>query len=71
MFIELIEVAAGTTSYAVRYPLREVVESYSLDGKRVSIPMGSNMDYDAGVVGLVNYLNFTENVYPKEILSNN
>jgi Rieske 2Fe-2S family protein len=58
LFTELIEVAPGTTSYAVRYPLREGVESYSLDGKRVSIPMGLHTDYDAGVVGLVNYPNF-------------
>jgi Rieske 2Fe-2S family protein len=54
----LIEVTAGTTTYAVRYPLRPGVESYSLDGKKVSLPMGSHTDYDAGVVGLVNYPNF-------------
>jgi phenylpropionate dioxygenase-like ring-hydroxylating dioxygenase large terminal subunit len=55
---ELIEVTAGTTTYAVRYPLRPGVESYSLDGKKVSIPMGRHKDHDAGVVGLVNYPNF-------------
>ena len=55
---ELIEVTPGTTSYAVRYPLRAGVESYSLNGKHVSIPMGMHKDYDAGVVGLVNYPNF-------------
>jgi glycine betaine catabolism A len=54
----LIEVTAGTTTYAVRYPLRPGVESYSLDGKKVSLPMGTHTDYDAGVVGLVNYPNF-------------
>jgi glycine betaine catabolism A len=55
---ELVQVTAGTTTYAVRYPLRPGVESYSVDGKKVCIPMGSHTDYDAGVVGLVNYPNF-------------
>ena len=53
-----VEIVEGTTTYAVRYPLRPGVESYSVDGKRVAIPMGSHRDYDAGVVGLVNYPNF-------------
>lgn len=55
---ELIEVIPGTTTYAVRYPLRPGVESYSVDGKKVSIPMGKHTNHDAGVVGLVNYPNF-------------
>jgi len=55
---KLIEVTPGTTSYAVRYPLRPGIESYSTDGKKVSIPMGAHPDHDAGVVGLVNYPNF-------------
>ncbi len=55
---KLIEVTAGTTTYAVRYPLRPGVESYSLDGKKIAVPMGLHKDYDAGVVGLVNYPNF-------------
>jgi Rieske 2Fe-2S family protein len=55
---ELIEVTPGTTTYAVRYPLRPGIESYSVDGKKVSLPMGLHKDYDAGVVGLVNYPNF-------------
>jgi phenylpropionate dioxygenase-like ring-hydroxylating dioxygenase large terminal subunit len=55
---ELIEVIPGTTTYAVRYPLRPGVESYSLNGKKISIPMGKHTNYDAGVVGLVNYPNF-------------
>jgi glycine betaine catabolism A len=55
---ELVEVTPGTTTYAIRYPLRPGVESYSLDGKKVSIPMGKHKDHDAGVVGLVNYPNF-------------
>jgi glycine betaine catabolism A len=54
----LIEVTEGTTTYAVRYPLRPGVESYSLNGKRISLPMGKHTDHDAGVVGLVNYPNF-------------
>lgn len=54
----LIEVTDGTTTYAVRYPLRPGVESYSIDGKKVSVPMGDHKDHDAGVVGLVNYPNF-------------
>ena len=54
----LIEVKDGTTTYAIRYPLRPGVESYSVDGKKISIPMGLHKDYDAGVVGLVNYPNF-------------
>ena len=44
--------------FAVRYPLRPGVQSYSLDGKAVAIPMGDHVDYDAGVVGLVVLPNF-------------
>jgi phenylpropionate dioxygenase-like ring-hydroxylating dioxygenase large terminal subunit len=55
---ELVEVVPGTTTYAIRYPLRPGVESYSVDGRKVSLPMGEHRDYDAGVVGLVNYPNF-------------
>ena len=44
--------------FAVRYPLRPGVLSYSLDGKAVSIPMGDHKDYDAGVLGLVVLPNF-------------
>ena len=55
---ELVEVTDGTTTYAVRYPLRPGFESYSIDGKKISIPMGLHSDHDAGVVGLVNYPNF-------------
>jgi phenylpropionate dioxygenase-like ring-hydroxylating dioxygenase large terminal subunit len=55
---QLVEVTAGTTTYAVRYPLRPGVESYSVDGKKISLPMGLHKNYDAGVVGLVNYPNF-------------
>lgn len=55
---ELVEVTNGTTTYAIRYPLRPGVESYSVDGKKVCIPMGTHTDHNAGVVGLVNYPNF-------------
>lgn len=54
----LVEVTEGTTTYAIRYPLRPGIESYSVDGKKVSIPMGMHKDHDAGVIGLVNYPNF-------------
>lgn len=55
---KLVEVTPGTTTYAIRYPLRPGIESYSVDGKKVSLPMGKHKDHDAGVVGLVNYPNF-------------
>lgn len=55
---QLIEVTPGTTTYAVRYPLRPGIESYSVDGKKVSLPIGLHKDHDAGVIGLVNYPNF-------------
>ncbi|HET9746222.1 MAG TPA: aromatic ring-hydroxylating dioxygenase subunit alpha [Chitinophagaceae bacterium] len=55
---KLVEVTEGTTTYAIRYPLRPGIESYSVDGKKVSHPMGLHKDHDAGVVGLVNYPNF-------------
>jgi Rieske 2Fe-2S family protein len=55
---QLVEVIPGTTTYAIRYPLRPGIESYSVDGKKVSIPMGLHKNHDAGVVGLVNYPNF-------------
>ena len=44
--------------FAVRYPLRPGVVSYSLDGKAVATPMGEHKDFDAGVLGLVVYPNF-------------
>ncbi len=44
--------------FAIRYPLRPGVQSYSLDGKAVAVPMGEHQDYDAGVLGLVVYPNF-------------
>ncbi len=44
--------------FAVRYPLRPGVKSYTLDGKPAAIPMGDHKDFDAGVLGLVVYPNF-------------
>lgn len=44
--------------FAIRYPLRPGVLSYSLDGKAVARPMGDHKDFDAGVLGLVVYPNF-------------
>ncbi len=44
--------------FAIRYPLRPGVISYSLDGKSVATPMGDHKDFDAGVLGLVVYPNF-------------
>lgn len=44
--------------FAIRYPLRPGVLSYSLDGKAVAKPMGDHTDFDAGVLGLVVYPNF-------------
>jgi len=44
--------------FAIRYPLRPGVLSYSLDGKAVAVPMGDHKDYNAGVLGLVVYPNF-------------
>lgn len=44
--------------FAIRYPLRPGVLSYSLDGKSVAVPMGDHKDFDAGVLGLVVYPNF-------------
>lgn len=44
--------------FAIRYPLRPGVMSYSLDGKAVATPMGDHKDFDAGVLGLVVYPNF-------------
>jgi phenylpropionate dioxygenase-like ring-hydroxylating dioxygenase large terminal subunit len=44
--------------FAIRYPLRPGVISYSLDGKEIAIPMGDHKDHDSGVLGLVVYPNF-------------
>ena len=53
-----IDFSGDSFHFAVRYPLRPDVLSYSLDGKEVSLPMGDHPDHDAGVLGLVVYPNF-------------
>ena len=55
---ETVDFENDSFHFAVRYPLRPGVQSYSLDGKNVSIPMGDHRDFDAGVLGLVVYPNF-------------
>lgn len=49
---------AHTHHFAVRYPLRDGIKSYSTDGHAASSPMGSHEDHDAGVLGMVAYPNF-------------
>ena len=56
--VETVEFRNNSSHFAVRYPLRPGVQSYSLDGKAVSIPMGSHRDHDAGVLGFVTLPNF-------------
>ena len=53
-----IDFENDTFHFAVRYPLRPGILSYSLDGKAVAVPMGDHQDFDAGVLGLVVYPNF-------------
>ena len=53
-----IEFEEDSFHFAVRYPLRPGVKSYSTDGNTVAIPMGDHKDYNAGVLGLVVYPNF-------------
>ncbi|MBC7828246.1 MAG: aromatic ring-hydroxylating dioxygenase subunit alpha [Chitinophagaceae bacterium] len=55
---ETVEFTDQSFHFAIRYPLRPGVESYSLDGRKVAMPMGDHTDYDAGVVGMVVYPNF-------------
>lgn len=55
---ETVDFIDNSYHFAVRYPLRPGVESYSTDGKRVAIPIGAHQDYDAGVLGMVVYPNF-------------
>jgi phenylpropionate dioxygenase-like ring-hydroxylating dioxygenase large terminal subunit len=53
-----IDFEGDSFHFAIRYPLRPGIQSYSTDGKAVAIPMGEHKDYDAGVLGLVVYPNF-------------
>lgn len=55
---ENIDFEKDSFHFAVRYPLRPGVLSYSLDGGAVATPMGEHKDYDAGVLGLVVLPNF-------------
>lgn len=56
--IDNIDFRKDSFHFAVRYPLRPGVQSYSTDGAAVAIPMGDHGDYNAGVLGLVVYPNF-------------
>ena len=56
--VDTIDFVDDSFHFAIRYPLRPAVLSYSLDGKAVAIPMGDHQDFNAGVVGLVMYPNF-------------
>jgi phenylpropionate dioxygenase-like ring-hydroxylating dioxygenase large terminal subunit len=56
--VETVDFEKDSFHFAIRYPLRPGVQSYSLDGKAVALPMGDHKDYDAGVLGLVVYPNF-------------
>jgi phenylpropionate dioxygenase-like ring-hydroxylating dioxygenase large terminal subunit len=56
--VENIPFENGSFHFAIRYPLRPGVLSYSLDGKEIARPMGDHKDFDAGVLGLVLYPGF-------------
>ena len=56
--VDNVDFVDDSFHFAVRYPLRPGVKSYSLDGAAVALPMGEHQDYDAGVLGLVVYPNF-------------
>jgi phenylpropionate dioxygenase-like ring-hydroxylating dioxygenase large terminal subunit len=53
-----VDFTGDSFHFAVRYPLRPGVLSYSLDGKAIAKPMGDHKDFDAGVLGLVVLPNF-------------
>ena len=55
---ETVEFTDNSFHFAIRYPLRPGIESYSINGKKVALPMGDHEDYDAGVLGMVVYPNF-------------
>jgi len=56
--VENVDFTGDSFHFAVRYPLRPGVLSYSLDGKAIAKPMGDHKDFDAGVLGLVVLPNF-------------
>lgn len=53
-----VEFENDSFHFAIRYPLRPGVQSYSTDGTAVAIPMGDHKDYNAGVLGMVVLPNF-------------
>lgn len=53
-----VEFENDSYHFAIRYPLRPGILSYSTDGSAVAIPMGDHKDYNAGVLGLVVLPNF-------------
>jgi phenylpropionate dioxygenase-like ring-hydroxylating dioxygenase large terminal subunit len=56
--VDTVDFNDGSFHFVIRYPLRPGVQSYTLDGKPASTPMGEHRDYDAGVLGFVVYPNF-------------
>lgn len=56
--VDTVDFKGDSFHFAVRYPLRPGVASYSLDGKTVAKPMGSHVDFDGGVLGIVVYPGF-------------
>lgn len=56
--VDTVDFDNDSFHFAIRYPLRPGFDSYSLDGKPVSKPMGDHKDFDAGVLGLVLYPGF-------------
>jgi Rieske 2Fe-2S family protein len=55
---ETVDFKNDSFHFAIRYPLRPGVKSYSIKGEAVSTPMGDHVDHDAGVLGMVVYPNF-------------
>lgn len=56
--IDTVPFTADSFHFAIRYPLRPGIKSYSVDGQAVCLPMGLHTDHDAGVLGMVVYPNF-------------
>lgn len=53
-----VEFENDSFHFAIRYPLRPGILSYSTDGSAVAVPMGEHKDFNAGVLGLVVLPNF-------------
>jgi Rieske 2Fe-2S family protein len=56
--VDTVDFQNDSFHFAIRYPLRPGFDSYTLDGKPASRPMGDHKDFDAGVLGLVVYPGF-------------